>query len=81
MGDALMPSYDLPKPDPRYDQLMERTRQQDILSIQDGLKIDTASIMARYGSLLSVAQGNAGAPPAATSPTTRAVPARPAYGR
>jgi len=47
---------------------MEQTKQQDILAIQDGLKIDTASIMARYGSLLTVAQGQQAptAPPAVT---------------
>ena len=63
-----LPSYEVPKPDPRYDQLMEQTKQQDILAIQDGLKIDTASIMARYGSLLTVAQGQQAptAPPAVT---------------
>jgi hypothetical protein len=61
-----LPKYELPPPDPRLAALTEQTKQQDILAIQDNIKIDTASIMARYGNLLTMAQGTA--PPSAPQP-------------
>lgn len=66
-----IPEYELPKPDPRYDALMEKTKQDDIAALQDGLKLDTASIMARYGNLLSMSQGGvtSAAPVPAPAPT------------
>lgn len=42
---------------------MQQTQQQDINAVQSGLRGDTASLMARYGSRLALANngGSAGA--------------------
>lgn len=57
------PEYKQPPLDPSLALLMQQTQQQDINAVQSGLRGDTASLMARYGSRLALANngGSAGA--------------------
>lgn len=58
------PKYQQPAPDLAFAELQQQGQQQDIAAIQDKTKVDTASILARYGANLALAgtAGTGGAP-------------------
>jgi len=68
------PKYNQPQIDPMLAPLMAQGQQQDIEAIQQQLRGDTASLLARYGAQLTAAQ-SPGAP--GTAPLT----ATPTYGK
>lgn len=61
------PQYQAPAPDPGLAILQQQSQQQDIKAIQDNVRQDTASLLARYGANLAFAgaMGSAGMAPAA----------------
>ena len=65
---APTPVYQQPQLDPAFARLMQQTQEQDVSAIQEQLKGNTASLMARYGTLLTMANlgsANIAATPAA----------------
>lgn len=63
------PQYVAPPPDPQAEALKAQTQKDQIAAIQDTVKIDTASLMARYGTRLAMAQSN-GASAGTVTPST-----------
>jgi len=55
------PKYTAPPPDPTVTALNQKAQQDDIAALQDKSSIDTASLMARYGTRLAMA-GNTASP-------------------
>lgn len=53
------PTYDQPPLDPAFMALQGQAKEQDIGAIQDRIRGDTASLLARYGSRLAQASGSA----------------------
>lgn len=49
------PTYTPPPPDPAVTALKEQAKTDQIASLQDTASIDTASLMARYGTRLAMA--------------------------
>lgn len=60
------PKYEAPPPDPTITALNERAKQDDMLAQQSTARIDTAALMARYGTRLAMAGGGGGAVAPAT---------------
>lgn len=60
------PTYDQPPLDPAFMALQGQAKEQDISAIQDRIRGDSASLMARYGTML--AASNSGTP--AVTPST-----------
>lgn len=52
------PQYKQPALDPAYATLMQQSQQQDIAAIKTGVQMDTASLLARYGTRLAIAGMN-----------------------
>lgn len=70
MGDApsyQVPTYQAPPPDPTVTALNAKAQADDIAAMQTTAQIDTASLMARYGTRLAMAGGT-------TSPLAAPVP-------
>lgn len=64
------PKYQAPPPDPTITALDQKAQQDDITALQQRSAIDTASIMARYGTRLAMAGAMpAAAPLSSPSPT------------
>lgn len=61
------PKYTPPPTDPTVTALGERAKQDDIAALQDKSSIDTAALMARYGTRLAMA-GNTATPLAVIPP-------------
>jgi hypothetical protein len=61
------PTYTPPPPDPSVTALKEQAKTDQISALQDTASIDTASLMARYGTRLAMA-GSTSAPLATASP-------------
>lgn len=63
------PQYVAPPPDPQAEALKQQTQNDQVAAIQDTIKIDTASLMARYGTRLAMAQSS-GATAGTVTPST-----------
>lgn len=63
------PKYEAPPPDPNIAALNAKTQADDIAAAQTNAQIDTASLMARYGTRLAMAGANQTASPLAIAPT------------
>lgn len=61
------PQYQAPPPDPTVTALNAKAQADDIAATQTTAQIDTASLMARYGTRLAMA-GNSNVPLAVTPP-------------
>ena len=61
------PTYTPPPPDPTVTALSQKAQQDDLAALQDKSSIDTASLMARYGTRLAMA-GNTTSPLAVIPP-------------
>lgn len=59
---ADVPQFTAPAPDPNLDVINQRAQNQSIADIQTQEKIDSASLLARYGTRLSLANTAAGSP-------------------
>lgn len=49
------PTYKAPPEDPEITAVKERSKQDDLAALQETTQIDTAAIMARYGTRLALA--------------------------
>ena len=65
------PQYQPPPEDPQYTALKQRAQQDQITASQNQVRIDSASLLARYGAMVTQANA-AGASAAGASPTMAA---------
>lgn len=62
------PQYQQPAPDPAITALAEKSKQDDLSALQETSQIDTANIMARYGTRLAMAGATPQGAPLAVVP-------------
>lgn len=56
------PTYQAPPPDPTVEALKKTADQDNIRALQDTAKIDTSSIMARFGTQFAMSGMSSGSP-------------------
>lgn len=65
------PQYQAPPPDPTVTAVAAKAQADDITAMQNTAGIDTASLMARYGTRLAMAGASQGSPLAVVPPPVR----------